>query len=128
MSVTRVVLAAVLALAAGAGVLAVASADPSAGPAPTTPIKHLVVIFDENESFDHYFGTYPHAANPAGQPRFDARAGTPPVDGLTSALLEHNPNSFNPKRLDRTQAVTCDQRHGYGDEQKAANGGAMDKF
>jgi phospholipase C len=22
-----------------------------------TPIKHLVVIFNENESFDHYFGT-----------------------------------------------------------------------
>jgi len=24
-----------------------------------TPIKHLVVIFQENVSFDHYFGTYP---------------------------------------------------------------------
>ena len=24
-----------------------------------TPIKHVVVIFDENVSFDHYFGTYP---------------------------------------------------------------------
>ena len=28
-----------------------------------TPIHHLVVIFQENVSFDHYFGTYPHAAN-----------------------------------------------------------------
>ena len=28
--------------------------------APTaTPIKHVVVIFDENVSFDHYFATYP---------------------------------------------------------------------
>ena len=26
-----------------------------------TPIKHLVVIFQENVSFDHYFGTYPVA-------------------------------------------------------------------
>src|SRR5258708_154081 len=26
-----------------------------------TPIKHVVVIFQENVSFDHYFGTYPHA-------------------------------------------------------------------
>jgi phospholipase C len=26
-----------------------------------TPIKHLVAIFQENVSFDHYFGTYPHA-------------------------------------------------------------------
>ena len=24
-----------------------------------TPIKHLVVIFQENVSFDHYFATYP---------------------------------------------------------------------
>jgi phospholipase C len=32
------------------------------------PIKHLVVIFDENISFDHYFGTYPNALNPAGEP------------------------------------------------------------
>jgi phospholipase C len=24
--------------------------------APKTPIQHLVVIFGENESFDHYFG------------------------------------------------------------------------
>lgn len=36
---------------------------PEAG-ATTTPIKYLVVIFDENISFDHYFGTYPVAANP----------------------------------------------------------------
>ncbi len=24
-----------------------------------TPIKHVVGIFQENVSFDHYFGTYP---------------------------------------------------------------------
>ena len=28
-----------------------------------TPIKHLVVIFQENVSFDHYFGVYPNALN-----------------------------------------------------------------
>ena len=38
-----------------------------------TPIKHVVVIFQENVSFDHYFGTYPNAANTDGQP-FSARA------------------------------------------------------
>ena len=41
-----------------------------AAPATATPIKHLVVIFQENISFDHYFGTYPHATNPAGEPQF----------------------------------------------------------
>jgi Phosphoesterase family len=35
-----------------------------------TPIKHAVVIFQENVSFDHYFGTYPDARNPPGEPRF----------------------------------------------------------
>ena len=34
----------------------------------STPIKHLVVLFDENVSFDHYFGTYPKAANTDGTP------------------------------------------------------------
>jgi phospholipase C len=33
-------------------------------PEASTPIKHLVVIFQENISFDHYFGTYPNALNP----------------------------------------------------------------
>lgn len=32
-----------------------------AGDGTTTPIKHVVVIFQENVSFDHYFGTYPQA-------------------------------------------------------------------
>src|SRR6202047_428845 len=31
----------------------------------TTPIKHVVVIFQENVSFDHYFATYPNATNPS---------------------------------------------------------------
>jgi phospholipase C len=33
-----------------------------------TPIKHVVVIFQENVSFDHYFATYPNAMNAAAQP------------------------------------------------------------
>lgn len=53
----------------------------------TTPIRHVVIIFDENISFDHYFGTYPYAANPPGEPQFHAAPGTPTVNGLTEALL-----------------------------------------
>lgn len=48
-----------------------------------TPIKHVVVIFDENISFDHYFGTYPFAPNPPGEPKFLAKLGTPAVNGFT---------------------------------------------
>src|SRR5579884_4542077 len=88
----------------------------------TTPIKHLVVIFQENVSFDHYFATYPYAANLQGEPAFRAAPGTPSVNGLTPALLADNPNSANPMRLDRSQAMTCDMDHGYTAEQRAANG------
>lgn len=50
-----------------------------------TPIKHVVVIFQENVSFDHYFGTYPNATNSAGEPAFHALPGTPSVNGLSGA-------------------------------------------
>lgn len=94
----------------------------------TTAIQHLVVIFQENVSFDHYFGTYPNALNPAGEPQFIALPDTPPVNGLTANLLKRNPNLANPKRLDRSQPVTCDQDHDYTDEQKTFDNGKMDHF
>jgi phospholipase C len=93
-----------------------------------TPIKHLVVIFDENVSFDHYFGTYPHALNPPGEPSFTASPATPSINGLDHELLTDNPNLANPRRLDRSEALTCDQNHHYADEQKAFDHGLMDKF
>src|ERR1700748_1799286 len=96
--------------------------------APTaSPIKHVVVLFDENESFDHYFGTYPKAANTDGT-KFYAKPGTPKVNGLSPSLLNHNANSYNPKRLTHSQALTCDQNHSYTPEQEAFDGGKMDKF
>ncbi|MGH7883370.1 MAG: alkaline phosphatase family protein, partial [Candidatus Dormibacteraceae bacterium] len=96
----------------------------------TTPLKHLVVIFQENVSFDHYFGTYPNATNSTGQ-RLTAARGTPAVNGLSDSLLTANPNGVNPRRYDPTHindVLTCDQDHDYSDEQRAFNGGAMDKF
>ncbi|MBV8206312.1 MAG: alkaline phosphatase family protein [Acidobacteria bacterium] len=96
--------------------------------ATTTPIKHLVVIFQENVSFDHYFGTYPVAANQAGEPQFEARPNTPGVNGLSPALRNNNPNGTNPFRLDRSKAATCDQDHNYNDEQFMFHGGLMDRF
>jgi phospholipase C len=101
-----------------------------------TPIKHLVVIFQENVSFDHYFATYPHAANPAGEPAFHAAEDTPTVNGLSGGLLTANPNlnplngtgATNPFRLDRSQAATNDQDHDYTDEQSAFDAGLMDLF
>src|SRR6201999_3704050 len=87
-----------------------------------------VVIFPENESFDHYFGTYPRATNPPGEPQFTAAPNTPSVNGLSDVLLNNNPNASLPQRLDRSEAVTCSQNHAYAAEQSAFDGGLMDKF
>jgi phospholipase C len=92
-----------------------------------TPIKHVVVIFDENVSFDHYFGTYPVAANTDGT-TFHAKADTPSVNGLTTSLLTDNPNGANPTRLSSSQALTCDQDHSDTPEQQAYDQGLADKF
>src|SRR6202030_3210333 len=93
-------------------------------------IEHVVVIFQENVSFDHYFATYPNAANTTpGEPVFNAADDTPSVNGLLSAgLRTHNPNSTQPFRLSRAQAITCDQDHSYTDEQKSFNSGLMNLF
>ena len=93
-----------------------------------TSITHLVVIFQENVSFDHYFATYPVASNPVGEPAFHAAEDTPSVNGLSNDLLTHNPNLANPQRLGPAQAITCDQDHNYLDEQKSFDQGKMDKF
>src|SRR5262249_13122840 len=119
---------AVLARALGAASLAAGERALPAPPATRTPIAHLVVIFQENHSFDGYFATYRVAANPPGQPAFRPRPGTPSVNGLTPALIEANPNSTKPFRIDRSQSYTCDQDHGYTAEQRARNGGLMDQF
>ena len=121
-----------------------------------TPIKHVVVIFQENISFDHYFGTYPTAQNKTGETPFHALSDTPksinnlatpldvnngfqPLTGLN--LLQNNPNSMtgtgaqingafaaNPFRLAPVEAFTSDENHNYQWEQEAYDNGKMDAF
>ena len=93
----------------------------------TTPIQHVVVLFDENVSFDHYFGTYPNATNTDGT-TFTAKSNTPTVNGLTTSLLQNNANGANPTRLTSSQALTCDQDHSDTPEQLAYDNGLADKF
>jgi phospholipase C len=122
-----------------------------------TPIKHLVVIFQENVSFDHYFGTYPKAKNLAGETPFVARPDTPKANNLVTPLdvnhnfgplagvdlLNNNPNSnpaapnngklngtaaSNPFRLSPSQVLTADQGHNESPEESAYDNGKMDGF
>jgi phospholipase C len=126
--VAAVALACNMALAAPASVFAANAAADRAETA--TPIKHVIVIFGENESFDHYFGTYPYATNPKGEPPFHALPDTPLANNLLGGgLLDQNPNSTQPFRLGTGLAsVTCDQNHSYTPEQEAADHGLMDKY
>jgi phospholipase C len=114
---------------------------PATPPTPTTAsavIKHVVVIFGENISFDHYFGTYPNALNLPGETKFTAAANTPIPNNYISnpGLLTANPNlnaqngtgATNPFRLSPQQALTSDQSHGYTSEQQAYDNGNMDLF
>ncbi len=116
----------------------------------TTKIKHLVVIFGENVSFDHYFGTYPNAVNAAGETPFSAAPGTPVPNNLIAPLdpthgfapvvgvnlLTSNPTvsaagngtgAVNPFRLSAQFAeVPRGQGHNYLPEQQAADNGKME--
>ena len=127
-------------IATCAAAAATASLVPVVADAETkTPIEHVVVIYSENISFDHYFATYPNALNKDGEtlqgsnkpaPKFTAKKDTPKADNLENANLlgENNPNSISPFRIGPGNAATTDQNHHYGDEQAAYNGGKMDKF
>jgi phospholipase C len=121
----------------------------------TTKIKHVVIIFQENASFDHYFATYPVARNSDGT-NFVSRDDTPNVNGLTdgndkfpervriglhdfntnmpapggsSPVLVPDPNGgANPFRMTPAQIVTCSNNHDYMGEQNAADSGFMNQF
>ena len=103
----------------------------------STPIQHLVVIFQENISFDHYFGNYPFAMNPEGEPAVLRLPQTPSVNGFNPAFMMNSATLANtangtgatvPFRLDRSQAATNDQDHNYLAEQIAYHGGLVDLF
>jgi phospholipase C len=85
-----------------AGFIATSRADDSQGNHAermntATPIKHLVVIFQENVSFDHYFGTYPKAQNNPGETPFKAKGSTPKrINNLLTPL--DVTNGFRPLR------------------------------
>jgi phospholipase C len=122
-----------------AGLLVTAAILPTLwaqGTQPTTPIKYVVVIFQENNSFDHYFGTYPNALYPtgegvsgqfpSGESPFVALPNTPSVNGLNPAV--NKISTVAPFRLDRAQALTCDNDNHYKDEQTAYNKGEVNLF
>lgn len=87
------------------------SGGPSGGPA-AARIQHLVVLLQENVSFDHYFGTYPGAT---GFPQGDPARVPPQADGS-------RPRHGTPA------AAANDVPHGYDAMLAEFNGGKMDQY
>ncbi|HEX7976042.1 MAG TPA: alkaline phosphatase family protein [Anaerolineales bacterium] len=97
-----------------------AASAPSLTPVPINPdihkIKHVVIIMQENRSFDEYFGTYP------GADGFPMQNGVPAVcvpDPQAKQCVKpyHDPNDRN-----------TGGPHGAIHAQKDINGGKMDGF
>ena len=107
------------ALAVGMGSVGVAYAsERDDGGGARSPIKHTIILYQENISFDHYFGTYRHGSN-----------GIPAGASLThtNGALIWGP--YAPTQLSgTTQSRTCDVDHNYSDMINMANHGAMNQF
>ncbi|BCJ85565.1 phospholipase C [Effusibacillus dendaii] len=91
----------------------------------SSPIKHTVVIFQENRSFDNYFGTYPTA------PGFHALPGTPKdVKNIPAGAFnpDENGNPVYPYLFPLDQLQTKDVDHGFDHMMEMVDGGKMDKF
>src|SRR5712664_740555 len=92
------------------------AAPPAAGPAGIQRIQHVVVIMQENRSFDSYFGTYP------GADGIPMQNGVPTVcanDPRTNQCVKpyYDPNDLN-----------HGGPHGVVDATNDISGGKMDGF
>ena len=96
-----------------------AAAD--AGPATATNIKHLVVVIQENHTFDTYFGRW-----------CTAPAGSKPTCTTGPACCEAGPDKepagASPVVLDDAENGSFDPNHGQACELTEVNGGKMDQF
>ncbi len=128
---SRLTRRAVLQAGAAAGAVALA-ADPLAqiaSAAKSKPlgklsdIEHVVILIQENRSFDHYFGTYSGVdgfSAPGAKSIFEQEGWAEP--GFEGKLL---PFHLNPG--DMAQCFP-DITHSWQPQHKCWNGGAMDKF
>ncbi len=79
----------------------------------TNPIQHIIILYQENRSFDHYFGTYPGA------------------NGLNLSLglpVNNMPNSQTLSPFHLTNTTTPDIDHSHTTALSAYDNGTMDGF
>ena len=107
---------ALVALTAGAGAGAPASAQASTGSSGIQKIKHVIVIMQENRSFDSYFGTYPKAD------------GIPMKGGKPSPCIPNAKTGKCDKPFVDHADVNGGGPHGQTNATADVNGGKMDGF
>jgi phospholipase C len=88
-----------------------------------TDIEHVVILIQENRSFDHYFGTYSGVegyGSPSAKAVYEQEGY--PEPGFEGKLL--------PFHLETGGVAQCfpDITHSWQPQHKSWNGGAMDKF
>ena len=77
------------------------------------------MIFQENVSFDHYFGTYPNALNLSGETRFTAAPRTPKVNNLVTPLdVNHDFRPLSGIDLSLQQSQQCSHQSGRSQQQQ----------
>jgi len=106
---------------------------PTASPTQTNPIKHIIVIIQENHTYDNYFGTYPNAngLNPnVGlpiEPNSDKKVYPFHIENSTPTIdLTHNREpaleAFNNGKMDGfVYAEKSDLTMGYFDNRDIPN-------
>ena len=94
-------------------------------PQPKTPIQHLVFIVQENQTFDHFFGTFPGLAKGFAV-NLNKCMPTPSYDrsklGYPTCIKPFNSDAI----ANFTQGV--DLNHAYASAHAAYNNGKMNKF
>src|SRR5277367_505982 len=106
------------------------TAASAAGAASLSDVKHIVVLMQENRSFDHYFGTLSGVAgfsDPNALPRVFDQHGYQPNVGVTSAGYTQ-PFNLQNKPPTENGYDTNDIDHSWGGQHHSWNNGAMNSF
>ena len=121
----------------------------SSGPASLHDVKHVVILMQENRSFDHYFGTMPGVRGFGDAARYTSYAGGPKSGGPrvfaqsmvgtslggthVSYALAGEATALQPFELVSNPPTvagqtTNDITHDWGPQHGCWNNGAMDRF
>ncbi|MGF1428489.1 phosphocholine-specific phospholipase C [Kitasatospora sp. LaBMicrA B282] len=138
----RTFMAATAGAAAGVAVAGTAGAPTAAAASGTTltttgtitDVQHVVILMQENRSFDHYFGTLQGVRGFADRSAIQIAGGYSVFNQPNSSTARQYPWAFNPTATgagsspETTAQCNGDLSHAWSDQHKAWNGGKMDSW